>query len=210
MLHILETLRALTPKLAAAIGDDVEVVLHDLRRPQASLVAIAGDVTGRKVGAPATDLVLRVMRQRPDDEDLINYFTQTPEGKPLRSSTMFIRDEEGTIVGCLCINWDLTKWLVARHVIDGHCRTHPFDESVAETFASDVEEMLSSTVEEAVEQEGVPVVLMKKADKLRTVRALDEQGIFLIKGAVEFVADALEVSRYTIYKYLDEVREEDS
>jgi hypothetical protein len=44
---------------------------------------------------------------------------------------------------------------------------------------------------------------MDKADNVRVVRTLDARGIFLIKGAVEAVAYVLNVSRYTIYNYLD-------
>ena len=47
---------------------------------------------------------------------------------------------------------------------------------------------------------------MEKEDKLVIVRRLDEKGVFLVKGAIDYVANILGVSRYTIYNYLDEVR----
>jgi len=70
-----------------------------------------------------------------------------------------------------------------------------------------VETILHSSIEEFITQQGIPVSLMKKEDKLRTVEHLDEQGIFLIRGSVATVARALGVSRYTIYNYLDEIRD---
>ena len=48
--------------------------------------------------------------------------------------------------------------------------------------------------------------MMKKENKMRVVKALDEHGIFLIKGAVDSVAGFLDVSRYTVYNYLQEIR----
>jgi predicted transcriptional regulator YheO len=47
---------------------------------------------------------------------------------------------------------------------------------------------------------------MGKADNVCVVRALNARGIFLIKGAVEAVACALKVPRYTIYNDLDQER----
>lgn len=47
---------------------------------------------------------------------------------------------------------------------------------------------------------------MQKEHKLKIVEVLDEKGVFLIKGAVDDVANAIGVSRYSVYNYLDEIR----
>jgi len=207
---MIAALRQIVPGLARVLGDGAEVVLHELSHPQDSVVAIAGNVTGRKVGAPLTDLVLRLMRAGQVGDDLINYPSRSADGKVLRSSTIFIRDEQGELIGCLCINFDITKWMIAKHVIEGYCHTTPLGGGAQETFIQDVEVMLRSNIQEVIEQGGIPVSMMKKEDKLRVVKSLDERGIFLIKGAVENVAKFLDVSRYTIYNYLDEIRSQKS
>jgi predicted transcriptional regulator YheO len=66
--------------------------------------------------------------------------------------------------------------------------------------------MLSIHLNEVIEGYATPVTLMKKADKLAVVQELDERGVFLIRGAINGVAQALGVSRYTIYNYLDEIK----
>jgi hypothetical protein len=54
-----------------------------------------------------------------------------------------------------------------------------------------------------VEKEfGCPLAELTREDKQRAVRVLDEQGAFTIRKAVEEVADALGVSRFTVYNYL--------
>jgi len=196
----------IVPGLARALGDDAEVVLHEFSHPQDSVVAIAGNITGRQVGAPLTDLVLRLLRQGKTDEDRISYPSRSSDGKLLKSSTIFIRDENNAVIGCLCINFDLTRWAVAQHAVEEHCRTQALEDGERETFTHDVESILDVSVEEALRQVGIPVVMMKKEDKLKVVKALDERGVFMIKGAVDSVAKYLEVSRYTIYNYLDEAR----
>jgi predicted transcriptional regulator YheO len=203
---ILAALAEVVPGLAKALGSGSEVVLHELSHPESSVVAIAGDITGRKVGAPLTDLVLRLLRQGRVFEDPINYPSRTPDGRPLRSSTVFVRDESGEVIGCLCINFELTRWMVAKHLIEGYCRTESLRDQAGETFSPDVEGLLETGIQEIAAREGIPVPMMKKEHKLRVVRALDDQGLFLIKGAVDDVARFLDVSRYTVYNYLQETR----
>lgn len=46
---------------------------------------------------------------------------------------------------------------------------------------------------------------MNKADRLRVIEYLKSMDAFSYRRAVPYVASHLGVSRYTIYKYLDEV-----
>ena len=56
----------------------------------------------------------------------------------------------------------------------------------------------------AVEHEyGRPLVELEREQKQEVVRRLDDQGAFVIRKAVEEVADALGVSRFTVYNYLN-------
>ena len=47
---------------------------------------------------------------------------------------------------------------------------------------------------------------LSREDKQRAVRLLDERGAFLLRRSVDEVADALGVSRITVYNYLNAVR----
>lgn len=51
---------------------------------------------------------------------------------------------------------------------------------------------------------------MQKEDKVEVIRYLQKRGVFLIKGAIEKVAKRLNVSRYTLYNYLSEIKPEKS
>ncbi len=52
-------------------------------------------------------------------------------------------------------------------------------------------------------QLGAPLAMLSREDKQRAVRLLDERGAFMLRKAVEDVADALGVSRFTVYNYLN-------
>lgn len=59
---------------------------------------------------------------------------------------------------------------------------------------------------DAVETElGGRLPTLSREDKQRAVRLLDERGAFTLRRAVEDVADAMGVSRITIYNYLNAI-----
>lgn len=203
--------------LHGTLGSCFEGVLHDLSDPERSLVYIVGNVTGRSVGAPVTDLVLRALRTYGDAApDLVGYETRTRDGRRLKSSTVFLRDpDSGKIVGCLCLNVDLTRFDLAAATLQELASTSSPDAVLfaegqpgekVETFAGTVEEVLAQLVEQALARVGKPVPMMDREDKLRVVQQLDRRGAFLIRGAVEYVASMLGVSKYTVYSYLEESR----
>jgi hypothetical protein len=50
-----------------------------------------------------------------------------------------------------------------------------------------------------------PLPSLSREDKQRAVRLLDQRGAFILRRAVEDVADAMGVSRITIYNYLNAI-----
>ncbi len=159
-----------------------------------------------------TDLGLRILREGNLGSNLVNYSATSADGKHLRASTLIIRDSRGKPIAFVCINFDLSNLTILRKLIDtSFPKGFPINDnelckSSEETFPSDVEEILKSTVAKVLGTLGKPVEIMNKQDKLRAVKLLDEAGIFAIKKAHFYVASVLNTSRYTIYNYLNEVR----
>ena len=175
------------------LGPGNEVLLHDLSRLPDSIAAIAGDLTHRTVGGPMTDLLLGLIR-RGTTQDLINYRTNSPDGRPIRSSTLFLRDADGVAIGCLCVN-SVEPEAVSAEVPQ---REETFPARRRQSAAVPGGPRHPRSVQEASE--------MKKHHKSAVVRELDEAGFFLIRDSVDHVAGQLDVTRYTIYNYLNEVR----
>ena len=191
-------------RLVRAIGPHCEIVVHDLRHPEKSLVHIAGSVTGRSIGAPVTNVVLEALREYGDEApDLFNYRTTAPNGHVLRSSTLFIRSS-GRIVGVFCINLDMTPLEDVRAALDQ--ALHYEIEDAGERFGSTVEDVLDNLFDAVLRDGGVRPPNMTPDDRLRAVAALEERGVFLIKGGVDRVARELRVSKFTVYNYLQQVR----
>lgn len=202
-------LKALFPvadAIVATMGTYSEVVLHDISRPEASVIYVAGTVTGRQIGAPLTDLVLEKYRQQGNDcDDILSYSTTTREGKALRSSTTFVRDEQGSIIGCLCMNVDLSPILSWKYFLENTINIKTVD-PIRENFTNDVSDVLNSIIKSIMDSYTVPVANLPKEEKLAIIEQLDGKGAFMVKGTVEIVAAEFGVSRYSIYNYLEEVR----
>ena len=204
----LEAVAQVIAGLQQMLGPRYEVILHDLSHVESSIVRLEGDVTHRKIGGPATDYLLKLLRENGDEaENSVNYKNVLPDGRVLRSSTLFLRDEKGHIIGSLCFNQDLTDYLEAKNLIEeGSSFGQPDAEPPKETFAQDISEVMESVVDTEVSLFQKPVAYMQKEDKLRIVARLEEKGIFAIKNSVDYVAECLGVSNFTVYNYLKEVR----
>jgi len=201
--------------IAHMFGKNCEVALHDFNNPQHSIVEIEnGQVTGRKIGDPITDFALSIWRKdgygEKKEDTIVNYGTKTKDGKRLKSSTFFIRDDQKKMIGCMCINYDLTEYLMFNKIIEEFCTNVDLDKgklkNEVETFVSDVDEVLENIIRKAIDKIGNPVSMMQKREKLMVVKIVDEKGGFLIKGAINQLASEISVSRYTIYNYLDELK----
>lgn len=60
---------------------------------------------------------------------------------------------------------------------------------------------------EGVERElGAELESLSREDKQKAIKLLDERGAFVLRRSVEDVADAFNVSRITIYNYLNAVK----
>ncbi|MFA6366604.1 MAG: PAS domain-containing protein, partial [Candidatus Hydrogenedentales bacterium] len=199
---------AIADTIAQTFGKGCEVVIHSLEDIGKSIVKIVnGEVTGRVLGAPITDLGLKVANNAYDSrEDIVGpYFSKTKAGKPLKSTTMIIRNDEGAPIGFLCINFDLSMPLT-QFLAD--FSPAPEVPPSGENFAPDVDQLVAQAV--ADELEGVSRITgVSPTEKNRRIVAnLELRSIFDIKGAVELVAGELGVTKHTIYKYLRELRNE--
>jgi predicted transcriptional regulator YheO len=200
---LLGMLKMIGHGVSATLGDWCEVVVHDLKDLEHSIVFISGDVTGREVGGHMTDLGLAQIRSG-QTEPAINYTSYTSDGKTLKCSSILIHDEEEKPVAAFCLNLNVTPLLLFGRFL----RDLPTGEDlqdVRETFVEDVAQMVETMVAECAYEVGKPVSLMTKRDRLQVVQGLEERGVFQIRKSVPLVADRLQVSEKTVYSYLAEL-----
>lgn len=204
-----ELLDRIAKAIAAQFGPQCETVLHDMTLPyDHTIIAIHnGNVTGRKVGGSGTNLGLEILRGTRAGNDQLNYMNKLPDGRLLKSSSVYFKDDTGKTVGSLCINFDITDFLSSRNALSNFIN---MDKSSIqnERFSGDIDDLLERMVQDAIARTNVPVDKMTRANKIEVIRYLDQHGAFLIMKSMDKVAALLHISKYSIYNYLETIKNE--
>jgi predicted transcriptional regulator YheO len=137
------------------------------------------------------------------DDRVINYLFETPEGKRIRSSSALIRDDSNNVVGMLCINYDITGHELIKARLDAFLGVSE-QERVVEEPDNNVIEIIDRLILKIIGNSDVRELSRKRLIEL--VKFMDDKGIFLVKGAIDKVAELMGVSKVTIYSYLDEAK----
>ncbi len=198
--------------LEAQFGDQCELVLHDLTRDYSETIVDIrnGNITGRKIGDCGSNLGLEVMRGTVKNGDRYNYITHTLNGKILRSSTIYLHNDDNELCGALCINLDITNTMTFETFLRKYNDFSLEKEEPREIFATDVKSLLEYLIKEAHSLVGKEPREMDKADKIRFLDYLDKKGAFLVTKSSERVCEFLEISKFTLYNYLDLARNAES
>lgn len=218
------TIRQFVPLVAflgAFLGENCEVVLHDASAKEKSVLAIAnGHISGRREGAPLTDLALKfvVNREYEKRDWVMGYTTRTSDGNPLHSATYFIREDNGELAGMLCLNMDTSDLVQARDMLNKVIAAVGFESAKAkqspdhaahtETFSGSMEELTENLIRRVVAEAHIPPERMTIAEKMGIMSTLNSHGVFLLKGSIRVVAEYLAASEATIYRYLQKLNEQ--
>ncbi|MEU6140400.1 helix-turn-helix transcriptional regulator [Streptomyces sp. NPDC047081] len=204
---ILAALRPVVDGIAATFGPVCEVVLHDYRRPEQSVVAVAGSVTGRAVGGAMSEIGMRVLARGDDVADELNYVTRTGTGKLLKASTMVLRDSGGAVFGALCVNVDVTAVGEAHALLGALAGLGAgAAEAPLTTFGNDIDSVVDAVLDAHHLGGHRAWAGLDRAERLDLFRSLDEHGVFAVRRAVEQVAGRLGISRASAYSYLSQAR----
>lgn len=196
------------------LGDAYEIVLQDVNPEKMKIVAIAnGYVSGRSVGAPMTDLSLKMISEGSwkEKDYECNYIGITKEGKKLKSSTFFIK-ESGNLLGMLCINQDTSRY---RELSDEILKlggiklpNRKYENAIQkiENFSESISEMTVRAIKDTLGADNqIPLNRLKQSERMKIVQKLNESGVFIMRGSVSAVADQLECSEASVYRYLSKI-----
>ena len=212
--------------LGKALDSHCEIVLHDLSNPESSIIAIVnGTLSGRKIGSPVTNLVLKVLKNGEADRNLFytNYHSKNINGHICRSSTFFIHNETGKTIGLLCINRDISPFIEARNFITdnligevlnssdkntntGGNSNDSNNMSVFENFQGTANEVIDTMIFNTLAKYSIAPERLSLDERMAVAKSLNESGLFLLKGGVTALADKLKVSEPTIYRYLSKLK----
>jgi predicted transcriptional regulator YheO len=201
---IIEILDKVAKGISETFGSNCEVLIADLNNIENPIISIYnGHVTGRKLGDAISELGMRTIKERKADRDLISYHATTVDGRLLKCSSFhFKHDRQWLSLG---INYDYTNMAMAHSTLENFIE---IKESIEDKFLPVSSEAFENLLQDVIKQIGKPPYLMNKKERVKLVKYLDDKGVLIIKKGIQMVAEALNVSRYTIYNYLKEIKEE--
>ncbi|WP_373987104.1 transcriptional regulator [Duganella sp. BuS-21] len=217
---VINALRPVVPMLAAMAGPHLEVVLHDVSKPENSVVAIAnGHISGRSVGSsvlegPQNDrgfaAATRIKSKDGAVHSLVeDYVTVTADGRELRSASAIFRDASGEPFATLCLNVDLSGFQAAHGWLSQMLKPMLQAPEIAAPPAAPPESQMDTLMQEIINEAVSPggsADAMTREEKIQAVGAMQRRGLFIVKGGVERAAAALGVSRFTVYNYMEQLR----
>ncbi|WP_253290952.1 transcriptional regulator [Pseudoflavonifractor sp. MSJ-37] len=193
--------------IAEMFGSSCETLVHDMGDPKHPILSIYnGHVSGRSVGSTMDILgTAKELDNTGLTTDFVNLYATTPSGQQIKSSTFhMIQEGKDGYNLALGINFDYTSLVYANRILVDLMNAEADLQSV---MWQGSDRRLSDMLDECLSAVGKPVDALSKKDRLKIIALLDQKNAFSFRKSVPFVSKRLQVSRYTIYKYLGELAE---
>lgn len=195
---LLSQLQQVAQGLGETFAPFCEVVLHDLRRADHSVVALYNNLSGREVGDATTELGLARIADKTYPQVLSNYANTLPDGRQTKSTSIGIKDVDGKYVAALCMNVDLTLFGALQGMLNQFSHTDGAVR-VAETLEPTGASALRSRIDAFAARLSTTPRSLKTEERRALMRELRQSGCLEVRRAAEIVAAHLGVSRATVY-----------
>lgn len=193
----LDFLNRMAEGIACMFGNSCEVLIHDMKNKKYSIVSIYhGEVTKRKVGDSLTILGVEEVDEFFEGKDIVNCSGKTKEGRLLKCSTFHLRGEDYHYA--LGINYDYTNFALAKTALEELTTVGKPIEDELHLSGN----LLQDIFDECLKLIGKPVALLNREERNKMIDLLIERGAFNFTKGIPLIAEKLNISRYTIYKYL--------
>ena len=207
----LSLLKQIAKALAVQFGPNCEVVIHDLGTDhlENSIVHIEnGQVTRRERGGGPSQIVLETLKRDPEAvSDQLGYITRTDDGRTLKCSSIFVREEEGGPIRYLFgVNYDITSLLYFDNMVQGMIKSGEDSPAHAsgmpDRLHTNISDILDDLIAQSVALVGKPASMMSREEKMEAIRFLNDSGAFLITKSGDRIAKYFGISKFTLYSYI--------
>lgn len=190
--------------IAEMFGSSCETLVHDMGDPKHPILAIYnGHVSGRSVGSTLDILgTAKELDATALVTDFVNLAATTPSGRQIKSSTFHLMGEGYNLA--LGINFDYTSLAYANRTLLDLMNA---EADLQSAMWQGGDSRLADIFDECLAAVGKPVDALNKKDRMKIIALLDQKNAFSFRKSVPFVSRRLQVSRYTVYKYLGELAE---
>lgn len=192
-------LQKLASNIARQFGRNCEVAIHEFQGGTLVIKHIEnGYITGRRAGDVSDSELFEEFVEKDFVRNPV-YRMQTKSGRNLLASTTPIRAVDET-KGYICINYDITELENVSKALDWVTGEHTCPNG------SDVGQLLEYHLAACEQLIGKKPENMDRADKFRAVEYLENKHVFMITKSSTRVCEFLNLTKYALYNFLDEIR----
>ena len=195
---LLEQMQQVADGLARTFAPFCEVVLHDLRDPARTVLAIHNNLSGREVGDPATELGMARILDPGVEQVIANYPNQFADGRQVKSTSIGIKDSEGRYIAALCMNIDLTLFQGFQNALDQFVALEG-RAPARETLDPAGTGAIRARIDQFAARLATTPRALKADDRRALVKELKAAGLLELRRSMETIAAHLGVSRATVY-----------
>ncbi|CCO25072.1 helix-turn-helix transcriptional regulator [Maridesulfovibrio hydrothermalis] len=186
--------------VSALLHPHAEVVIHDLETNK--IFHITNSFSRRKAGDQS--LLSSPLSRMGKDLVYPPYSKAGTKGETIRSVSAVLKNQEGESKGLLCINMDVSKFEKARELIGTILGGMDSPKMESELFAYDWREQMNLLFKEFLMDKNIGPEAMNRTDRKEFVHLLKEKGLLQARKSVGYLADILNVTKATIYNYLND------
>jgi predicted transcriptional regulator YheO len=195
---LLDQIKQIAQGLSETFAPFCEVVVHDLLHPKHAILAIHNNLSGREIGAPATELGLARISDPKYPQVVTNYANRFADGRQAKSTSIGIKDSSGRYVAALCMNIDLTLFRSLGNVLN-QFSTIGGEAAVRESLDPAGAEAMRNRIDHFAAQISTTPRSLKVKERRTLIRELKDAGFLDLRRAMEIIALHLGVSRATVY-----------
>ncbi|HEM6629370.1 TPA: PAS domain-containing protein [Citrobacter farmeri] len=196
---LLSQLDTIAKGLSETFSPFCEVVVHDLKDPEHAIMSIHNNLSGREAGQPATEFGLARIASADFPEIIANYGNQFADGRPVKSTSIGIKDEEGKYVAALCLNVDMTLFRGMQSALARFTETE--SSPVREHLDPGSTEVIRQRIDDFAAKRATTARALKTEDRKMLIQQLRKEGLLNVRKSMDTVAQHLGVSRATAYLY---------
>lgn len=208
--YLLTKYKSIVDFISTITGPNCEVLLREIQDDTGIIIygknlKMSGRKIGEKISGYTLDKILRVDYK--ENDYVSNYvgISETNQ-KVFRSSTYYIkRDDE--LIGLLSVNYNLTDVINFKDFI-----TEKFlfgiDDNIQKNtdyFDTSMEDIIDATIKNVILHWDRSIPINKIESQDNPIRQLCQMNVFKYKGSVNKVAEILNISTQSIYRYIKEI-----
>jgi predicted transcriptional regulator YheO len=195
---LFDQLKEIAQGLGETFAPFCEVVLHDLTDPKNAIVAIHNNLSGRKIGQPATELGLARIADPNYAQVIANYANAFADGRQAKSTSVGIKDTSGEYVAALCLNIDLTLFQGLQSAI-GQFVSFDSQNAPHESLNPAGADAIRARIDHFAARRATTPRALGAEDRRALLKELKDAGCMEVRRSSEIIAAHLGISRATVY-----------